>query len=265
MPAAERPPATATVVYIEDRPATAQLIERIVALRPGVRLVSADRGQTGLALIAAERPNLVLLDLNLPDMPGEDVIVRLAGDDDLRGIPVVVVSADATPQRIERARALGVARYLVKPVVVADVLELLDAHLAHLGGAPDRPPSGSGDRPDHRPSVLDPTCVGELRRLDAEAGGIADLVALLDTEGAGRLDEMRAALARADRAALARLAHQLHGSAAPFCAVELAALCRRIEEISQGRNGAADLARLIGEADSALRAAVDELVRQLGP
>lgn len=69
-----------TVVYIEDNAAKVRLVERIMALRPDVRLLVADRGRAGLRLVAAERPDLILLDGNLPDMSGKQVLAELASD-----------------------------------------------------------------------------------------------------------------------------------------------------------------------------------------
>jgi PAS domain S-box-containing protein len=125
-------PTTTTVLYVEDNLANLRLVERILARRPGVRLVSALQGSIGLELAAQHRPDLVLLDVHLPDLGGDLVLQRLKADPDTAAIPVVVVSADATARQIKRFRQLGADDYLTKPLDVSAFLAVLDERL----GAP---------------------------------------------------------------------------------------------------------------------------------
>jgi PAS domain S-box-containing protein len=104
---AERPGPTLTVLYIEDNLSNLRLVERVLGRRPGVRLISAMRPQLGLDLAADHRPDLVLLDLHLPDMPGEAVLRRLQTGPRTAGIPVVILSADARPGLIQRLLEQG--------------------------------------------------------------------------------------------------------------------------------------------------------------
>src|SRR5215213_6857080 len=97
----ERPPSH-TVLYIEDDDANLRLVERIFARRENIELISADHGLAGSELARARRPVLVLLDLGLPDVSGEIVLERLRGDPATAAIPVVIVSGDATDQRVQR-------------------------------------------------------------------------------------------------------------------------------------------------------------------
>jgi PAS domain S-box-containing protein len=130
-----RPPRTAsaadtgvsgTVLYIEDNLSNFELMERVLERRPGVRLIGASHGQEGIDLVRAEAPDLVLLDLHLPDMRGEEVLRRLWEDIRTRTIPVAILSADATASQTARMRAAGAAAYLTKPIDVGNVLELID-------------------------------------------------------------------------------------------------------------------------------------------
>jgi PAS domain S-box-containing protein len=105
-----------TVLYIEDNLDSYQLMERIFAQWPGVNLISAMQGRLGLDLARQHHPDLVLLDLHLPDMQGLEVLQRLRADPSTRDIPVIVTSADATPGQIERLRAAGADDYLTKPL-----------------------------------------------------------------------------------------------------------------------------------------------------
>jgi PAS domain S-box-containing protein len=119
----------ATLLYVEDNLANLSLVEAILLSRPGWRTVAALQGQLGVELAREHLPDLVLLDLHLPDIPGEEVLRRLRGDARTAGIPVVVVSADATPASLERLRAAGADAYLTKPLDVEEFLEVVDRFL----------------------------------------------------------------------------------------------------------------------------------------
>lgn len=118
-----------TLLYIEDNLPNLALIETILLERPGVRLLSALQGQMGLDLAWEHHPDLILLDLHLPDLNGEEVLRRLAADRRTRDTPVVVVSADATRGTIERLSRAGAAAYLTKPLDVGEFLTTLDRFL----------------------------------------------------------------------------------------------------------------------------------------
>jgi PAS domain S-box-containing protein len=118
-----------TVLCIEDNISNIKLLERIFAGLPGVDLVAAGQGTLGLELARQHRPDLILLDLNLPDMSGEAVLRQLFEDPATGEIPVVVLSADATERQIERLLALGARDYLTKPFDVKGLLEVVDTSL----------------------------------------------------------------------------------------------------------------------------------------
>jgi signal transduction histidine kinase len=127
--AAEQPRADSnvrTILYVEDNPSNVKLVERVLALRPEIRLVVAMRGALGVDLAREHDPCLILLDLNLPDISGEEVLRRLKLDPQTIDIPVVVISADATPGQRERLQAKGAADYLSKPFEVAHLLQIVD-------------------------------------------------------------------------------------------------------------------------------------------
>ena len=93
-----------TVLYVEDNLWNLKLMERVLARRPGITLVSAMQGSLGVTLARDHQPDLILLDLNLPDMQGEEVLARLHADPATAEVPIVVISADATSG--QRARLL---------------------------------------------------------------------------------------------------------------------------------------------------------------
>jgi signal transduction histidine kinase/ActR/RegA family two-component response regulator len=119
----------ATVVYIEDNPSNLRLVERAFERLSGIRLITAMQGGIGIELIREHHPQLVLLDLHLPDMPGADVLERLKQDAATAAIPVLVVSADATPRQIERLQSAGAIGYMTKPLDIAQLLETVDTQL----------------------------------------------------------------------------------------------------------------------------------------
>jgi PAS domain S-box-containing protein len=132
---AELPDATyrrRLVHYIEDNETNAEVMRGILALRPQVKLDISSLGLDGLAAIRARRPSLVLLDMHLPDIDGLELLRHLQADPDTADIPVIVVSADATPARISQAIAAGATHYLTKPVNVPQFLSALDEVLEQL-------------------------------------------------------------------------------------------------------------------------------------
>jgi CheY-like chemotaxis protein len=98
--------------------------------RPRWRTIPALQGQLRIELARQHQPDLILLDLHLPDAPGEEVLRRLGADERTAHIPVVVISADASPSRAERLIASGVAAFLTKPLDIDEFLATLDRLLA---------------------------------------------------------------------------------------------------------------------------------------
>ena len=115
-----------TVLYVEDNLATITLVESIFALRPNIRLLTAMQGGIAIELANEHRPDLIILDLHLPDINGDEVISRLREDLRTASIPVVMYSADATERQVERLLAAGAEAYLTKPARVSEFLEMLD-------------------------------------------------------------------------------------------------------------------------------------------
>jgi len=118
-----------TVLYVGDNPVSVRLVELILQGRPALRLISAARGAQGLELAREHRPALLLLDLRLPDMPGEDVVGAVLADPILRSTPVVILTAAAEPASIERLLALGARAYVTKPLDIVQFLTVVDGCL----------------------------------------------------------------------------------------------------------------------------------------
>ena len=110
--------AAGTIVYVEDDPVNVLLLEQYVALCADVHLVVARDGASGIALARRWMPNLVLLDMQLPDMSGLDVLDRLRADPATSGLRVVALSADAMPAQVTEAIARGAEAYWTKPLAL---------------------------------------------------------------------------------------------------------------------------------------------------
>lgn len=115
-----------TVLYVEDNAANLKLVERIFKRRPMITLQSVMQGQLGIDLARDLAPDLILLDMNLPDMNGDEVLLRLRQDPLTNSIPVVMLSADATERQISRMLAAGAAAYVTKPLDVLEFLRTVD-------------------------------------------------------------------------------------------------------------------------------------------
>jgi CheY-like chemotaxis protein len=115
-----------TILYVEDNRSNVTLVEQILSDRPEIELIVAVNGRKGLDLARQHSPDLILLDLHLPDLPGLEVLTRLKTDEKMNHIPVVVLSADATTRQIDRLKNAGAAGYLTKPLDVEKFLRVIE-------------------------------------------------------------------------------------------------------------------------------------------
>jgi PAS domain S-box-containing protein len=123
-----------TILYIEDNLANLELVRRVLARAGEPTLMPAMQGQLGIELAALHGPDLILLDMHLPDIDGEEVLRRLREDERTRRIPVVILSADATPSQIDRLKAGGAADYVTKPLDIAAFLETVQRAVERRAG-----------------------------------------------------------------------------------------------------------------------------------
>ena len=113
------------VLYIEDNDANVRLVEAMLQMFGVREAFSATTGEQGVAIAARERPDVILLDLHLPDLPGEQVLRRLRATDAARDVPVIVVTADANPGTSRRLLNAGVSGFITKPVGVSQLFDAL--------------------------------------------------------------------------------------------------------------------------------------------
>ena len=118
-----------TMLYIEDNPANLKLVEQIIARHPDIRLLPAVNGNSGIEIARGSRPDVILTDINLPDMNGYEVLKILRSDPALMHIPVIAISANAMPPDVERGLKAGFFRYITKPIKVNEFMEALEVTL----------------------------------------------------------------------------------------------------------------------------------------
>jgi CheY-like chemotaxis protein len=134
--AAPAPAVFATVLCVEDNPTNLQLVEAVLGARPGLRLLTARDGESGVALARAHRPQVILMDNHMPRMSGHEAQALLRQDPATAHIPVIALTADAMPEAVQQGLARGYFRYLTKPVDPAELLAALDDALAHARAHP---------------------------------------------------------------------------------------------------------------------------------
>ncbi|MBN1564798.1 MAG: response regulator [Anaerolineae bacterium] len=132
------------IVCIEDDPEMIDLV-KLILTRKGYDVTGATNGPEGLAAVSAVKPDLVLLDLMMPDMDGWEVFQRIRGDDSMKDVPVIVVTAKA--QSIDKVLGLHIAKvndYITKPFGPSELLSSVLRVLTEAGiEAKEASPDGS--------------------------------------------------------------------------------------------------------------------------
>ena len=113
------------VLHIEDNPTNLKLVEQIISRHPDLVLQTATSGGLGIGAARAFRPDLILMDINLPDMDGFEALRILRSDPETEGIPVIAVSANAMPRDIKKGLQAGFFRYITKPIMVDEFMDAL--------------------------------------------------------------------------------------------------------------------------------------------
>ena len=121
------------ILYIEDNVSNLKLVERILERHATVEMIAAMQGSIGLALAREHHPDMVILDLHLPDMHGEEVLQRLKAEPETRDIPVIVLTADASRGLAQRLARIGSCEFLSKPLDVPRFLKVIAAYIDRAG------------------------------------------------------------------------------------------------------------------------------------
>ena len=135
-----------TLLYVEDNPANLELVEELVTRRPDLRMLSAAEGNLGIEFARAYRPDVILMDINLPGISGIEAMKILRADPSTSHIPIIALSANAVPRDIAKALDAGFFSYVTKPIKVDRFLEALDVAMAHARLAALRTPATEGPR-----------------------------------------------------------------------------------------------------------------------
>jgi len=118
-----------TMLYIEDNPANLKLVAQLLGQRKHIHLLTTHLPELGLELAKTRKPDLILLDINMPGMNGYELLKILKTDDRTKDIPVIALTANAMPKDAERSIKAGFAAYLTKPIHVPDFFGTIDRHL----------------------------------------------------------------------------------------------------------------------------------------
>ena len=122
---------THTLLYVEDNPANMKLVEQIIARDPNLQLLTAVNGNSGIKIARISRPEVILMDINLPDISGSEALKILLADPETMHIPVIAISANAMQRDIEKGLAAGFFRYLTKPIKVNELMDALSVALIY--------------------------------------------------------------------------------------------------------------------------------------
>lgn len=114
------------VLYVEDNPANLRLVQKALKSEQGVSLTSATSAELGLEMAKSMRPDLIIMDINLPGMDGYEALSRLRNYNETQEIPVVALSAAAMPRDIERGLLAGFRRYLTKPIQIEELRQVIN-------------------------------------------------------------------------------------------------------------------------------------------
>ena len=118
------------ILYVEDNASNIELVEEILSFQhEGIQLFTTIYGKSAVNLAITHKPDLILLDLNLPDIHGSDVLKLILAEEETRKIPVVIISADAMPQQLEKLLKAGAKYYLTKPLDVPELLRVIDRYI----------------------------------------------------------------------------------------------------------------------------------------
>ena len=121
-----------TLLYVEDNPANLQLVEQIVERHPNMNLLTAINGNTGVQIARKHLPDVILMDINLPDISGYEALEILKHDSKTAHIPIIAVSANAMPGDIKKGMDAGFFRYITKPIRVNELIAIVSLALESI-------------------------------------------------------------------------------------------------------------------------------------
>ena len=130
------------MLCVEDNPANLELIEQLVGRRSDLRLLTAADGKLGIEFALAYQPQVILMDVSLPDMSGLDAMRILRADPSTAHIPIIALSANAIPKDIATGMEAGFYRYITKPIRINEFMDALELALQFAAAAADSKAAG---------------------------------------------------------------------------------------------------------------------------
>jgi len=127
-----------SILYIEDNPANLRLVKNIIATKSTLSFLSSSNAEMGIEVARSKRPDLIILDLNLPGMDGYEALSRLRNYPETKDIPIIALSASAMPENITRGLMAGFKHYITKPINVDEFCAVLDHELGSARQAAER-------------------------------------------------------------------------------------------------------------------------------
>ncbi|MFK5913754.1 MAG: response regulator [Woeseiaceae bacterium] len=122
------------ILYIEDNPANLRLVEQIIGCIPNAEIFGAPEALLGIELAEQHKPDLILLDINLPKMDGYEALIKLKKIKELSGVPVIAISANAMSSDIKKGLDAGFVAYITKPINIEKFIENINKYLPkHIG------------------------------------------------------------------------------------------------------------------------------------
>jgi len=226
----------ARILYVEDNPTNAQLMEMIVEEVDALTLNAASTAEDGIEQPKIHRPDIILMDLNLPGISGTEALRILRSDPKTRGIPIIAVSANALREDIEAAHADGFDAYVTKPFDIRNLLGTLGTVLSKGSTAPGPGPDHAAS-PEAVPGDYAPLAIENIKRLLASARMLPPAYISILRRQAASIPELIAVMRRAREAnasaELETAAHKLKSHAATFGAGKVTDVALRAEQVAQ--------------------------------
>ncbi len=119
------------ILYIEDNAQNMRLVRKMLKVG-GFEMIGAEDGLTGLQVAKENQPDLILVDINLPDIDGTEVTKRLKADPDFANTPIIALTANAMYGDKERFLDAGCDDYLSKPVSKSELLSMIESHMVRV-------------------------------------------------------------------------------------------------------------------------------------
>ncbi len=259
------------VLVVEDEEDIRTIVRMSLQQLGGLTVIDTASGAEALAVTKRVKPDVVLLDVMMPDMDGPAVLQALRADAETAAVPIIFLTAKAMPAELERLRALGALAIFTKPFDPVALPSLVRQALeGRAPSAEPHSPAGSGHVPDGRdPAALDGRALRRLLGLTGDSGGdlIGELIALFETTTRETLGQLRRVGSTGDAPLGARLGHSLKGSAGTLGATRITTEAETIERLCrEGRTSEVEphVARIAEALEATMAALRAERAKLLG-